>query len=147
MRTALILICLLAAIGLSAFAGYDALRPASPPGPAFRIDDPERDLGTVPLGKSEIVFPITNTSSQPRQILGVREGCRPAVCFLSKDFPGRITVGPGQTIPFTYTLDVRKPGPFEAGVLLFLEDNSIRELPLIVRGVGVEPLASADFGQ
>jgi len=32
---------------------------------------------------------------------------------------------------------VKEPGPFEAEIVLYLEDNGIREVTLTVRGVGV----------
>ncbi len=137
-RTALPLSCLLIAGGLTALAGYDAFWPANQTAVLFQIQDPERDLGSIPCETSEITFQVTNPDSRPHEILGVREGCQPTVCFLSKGFEGRRSVGAGQTMPFSCQLDVRKPGPFEASVVLLVEDKGIREVPLIVRGVGVD---------
>ncbi|HET6575837.1 MAG TPA: hypothetical protein VFG68_19705 [Fimbriiglobus sp.] len=36
-------------------------------------------------------------------------------------------------------MTVKRPGPFEAAIVLYLEDNGIREVTLSVRGVGTAP--------
>lgn len=55
-----------------------------------------------------------------------------------------LTVEPGTTFEYTCELSVKKPGPFEAPMTLFLEDNGIREVTLTVRGVGVAPEGKSD---
>lgn len=39
----------------------------------FIIEPTSIDLGTVPLGRQDVSVSITNTSDQPRQILGLAE--------------------------------------------------------------------------
>ncbi len=50
-----------------------------------------------------------------------------------------MTIPAGQTVEYPCELTVHKPGPFESEMVLFLEDNGIREVTLTVRGVGVAP--------
>jgi hypothetical protein len=42
--------------------------------PAFVIDTPDRDLGTVPAGPVDVAFDITNPAGRPRRIIGFAEG-------------------------------------------------------------------------
>ncbi|MCU0706636.1 MAG: hypothetical protein MUF18_21990 [Fimbriiglobus sp.] len=48
-----------------------------------------------------------------------------------------ITVGPGETFEYHVSLTVHRPGSFEAGIDLFLEENGIRTVELTVRGTCV----------
>lgn len=50
----------------------------------------------------------------------------------------------GGTVEYPCELTVKGPGPFEAEIVLFLEDNGIREVTLTVRGVGVAPEGKTD---
>ncbi len=44
-----------------------------------------------------------------------------------------ITVPPGETFQYTVVLDVKKPGDFEVGLRIFLEDHGIRTVDINVR--------------
>ncbi len=57
-------------------------------------------------------------------------------CFRAKHH-SQVTILAGQTAEYPCELTVHKPGPFESEMVLFLEDNGIREVTLTVRGVGV----------
>jgi hypothetical protein len=59
----------LGAVLLAGCAVYLYFRPQTE-GPAFHVQDAERDLGAVALGTLELRFPITNDSAEPRRILG-----------------------------------------------------------------------------
>ena len=58
------------------------------------------------------------------------------MCFSSKHHE-QVTVGPGETFNYECVLSLKKPGPFEAKIAIFLEDNGIRIVELTVRGVAV----------
>ena len=64
-------------------------------------------------------------------------------CFSSKH-SGQVTVQPSETFIYTCELSIKKPGPFEAPMTLFLEENGIREVRLTVRGVGVASGRTSD---
>jgi hypothetical protein len=72
MRTAS-LICGILAIGLLGYAGYRfAVDRDTPPGQAITIDEPERDLGSLPSETTiPVRFRIANASSQPIRVLGL----------------------------------------------------------------------------
>jgi len=61
------------AAGLAGSALVAYLRP-EPDGPAFAVADPERDLGSRPIGEFPLSFVVTNRSDVPRRIIGVAEG-------------------------------------------------------------------------
>ena len=50
-----------------------------------------------------------------------------------------ITVQPGETYLYAYTLSVKGPGPIDAQTTLYLEENGIRQVRVKVRGVAVAP--------
>ena len=64
---------LLIAIGLAGFGLYSFVIPAQDL-PAFVVSDTERDLGNQPIGKTPVIFDITNRSDIPRRIIGLAEG-------------------------------------------------------------------------
>lgn len=97
---------------------------------------PPQDMGQVPTGPHDIEVRVSNPGSVPRRILGVRQGCRPTVCFSSRQTEP-IVVAPGQTAALVCEVHVSRPGPFEFPLRIYLEENGIREAELVIRGVGV----------
>ena len=68
--------CFVAAVGLLVWAlvqmassGYATASPT-----ALFIDEPEQDLGELPVGVHMVAFRVQNTSRQPQQIVGMAEG-------------------------------------------------------------------------
>jgi hypothetical protein len=110
------------------------LMPA-PNRPFHCVDKPDNDLGVCSPGEHEVVFHVSNQSSQPSQILGLAEGCGVNCCYKSK-YQVQMTVPPGGAVGYPCLISVRAPGKFEARMVLFLEVQGLRELPLTVRGVG-----------
>jgi hypothetical protein len=75
LRTAIALCWFLAGV-LAAVACYKYVIDSAtserqpPPGAGLVIEEPDRDLGVLPLGMASVTFRIRNISSQPIQILG-----------------------------------------------------------------------------
>ena len=46
-------------------------------------------------------------------------------------------LGAGETIQYVLVLHLREPGPFESSIELYLEENGIRKVELVVRGTTV----------
>ena len=68
-------ICAFMAIVLLAVAGYEYVtRVEEPPfGQALTVHEPDRDLGTLPIGTHDVRFRITNASSQNLRVIGAAE--------------------------------------------------------------------------
>ena len=68
-------ICAFLAIALLAVAGYlHVTHVEEPPfGQALTVHEPDRDLGTLPIGEHELRFRITNASSQNLRVIGAAE--------------------------------------------------------------------------
>jgi hypothetical protein len=73
MRGFLFGLSILATIALGGAGLYSFFSP-SEDAPAFAVADTERDLGKYPVGKSLLVYDITNRSTVPRRIIGLEEG-------------------------------------------------------------------------
>jgi hypothetical protein len=58
------------------------------------------------------------------------------MCFGPKQ-QGPLIVSAGGTIAIDCELDLHKTGPFEVEVDIHVEENGIRTIPLMVRGVAV----------
>jgi hypothetical protein len=87
-----------------------------------------------------VVFQVANVSDQPRRVVGAANECVQNVCYKFK-LEDPITIAPGKTDDIACELSVSGDGPFEVSMLLYLEDEGIRQVPLSVRGVGeVVPL-------
>ena len=65
--------CLIVAVVLVAWAGYLAFSP-DPSESSLIVEAPVRDLGERPVGESEIVIRVTNTSRHAREILNTAAG-------------------------------------------------------------------------
>jgi hypothetical protein len=130
------LVCLFSAAGLACLGTYMGLTPA-PDLFVFDVQEPDRDLANVVIGKSLHVFQVRNESDQPSEIIGVEEFCTPKCCLQSKGHE-RVMVQPGETFAFTCQLDVMHTGEFKAELVLFLKDHGIRPVRLTVHGVGVD---------
>ncbi len=125
-----------AAVLLGLAGGYLALRPA--PGPAATVELPGPDLGEVPVGVFVFEVAVTNPSGRPVTVLGVPFRCADNCCFCSER-PNDV-VAPGQRLLHRVALDVKGPGPFEAEILFYLNEDGLREIPIPIRGVGVTPV-------
>lgn len=68
-------ICAFVAIALLAVAGYLHVSHVEEPpfGQALTVHEPDRDLGTLPIGEHELRFRITNASSQDLRVIGASE--------------------------------------------------------------------------
>jgi hypothetical protein len=139
-------LCVVAALGLLAWAAYSARQSPPGPEPGFVVAPTEHDLGSVPLGDRVVTFTITNPAAGPRRILGAAGGCWGAVCFDSKHST-QIVIPAGETFTYECELSVGQARPFEAKIDLYLEDNGLRTVTLTVRGVGVAPGGKADGSQ
>jgi hypothetical protein len=69
-RTALLLAALLA---ITFSLRYLLLPADPPPGRALTVHDPDRDLGSLPLGRHAVAFRVTNASSRPLRVIGLSE--------------------------------------------------------------------------
>jgi hypothetical protein len=98
----------------------------------------EQDLGSVSLGQHLVTFEIQNSSTTPRRILGVGDGCRGTACFTSRH-RDVVTVGAGETYHYAAELTTITSGPFESHMELYVEDSGLRTVILTVRGVVPEP--------
>ena len=68
-------ICAFMAIALLAVTGYlHVTHVEEPPfGQALTVHEPDRDLGTLPIGEHDVRFRITNASSQNLRVIGAAE--------------------------------------------------------------------------
>jgi hypothetical protein len=141
---------LLAAVGLVVVAGYRWReesrfdhRPDPSPVLGFVVEQPDRDLGVLPVGNSvEVAYLITNTGPGPIRLIGsAGGGCGVNCCFgpkYAEEINRRpIVIPPRETLHFPCELDIRQPGPIEWKMTLFLEDNGIRNVQIGVRGTAV----------
>lgn len=55
-----------------------------------------------------------------------------------------MAVPAGESVEYPCELSIKHPGPFEAEITLFLEDNGIREVTLSVKGVAVAAEGQSD---
>lgn len=62
-----------AAAGLLGWGMYWALKPL-PDRSELVVVDPDRDLGSAPVGESILTFRIANLSDRPGRIIGLVEG-------------------------------------------------------------------------
>jgi hypothetical protein len=122
------------------FAGWGVCRmlsPAPPPSnPPLVVDWPAADLGELGFGPHEVVVRISNPSDRTRRVLGVMQGCRPNVCFGPK-YHRPVAIQPGATVEFACELDITGSGPFVCPIVLYLEENGIREVEHKLRGIAV----------
>jgi hypothetical protein len=126
----------LAAIGCTLAGVWAAVAPSTAPPPLAL--ETSRDLGPVSFGDHAVTFPIANPAGVPRRVVGLVQQCGGVWCVKSRHHE-QVVIGPGETFPYTCTLQVRGAGPFEAPLTLYLDDDGLREVTLTVRGIGVEP--------
>jgi hypothetical protein len=128
---------LVATVGLMAWAAWQMVlcKHAGPDVPLV-VHWPSANLGALSLGRHEVVVRITNAGRTSRRIIGMMQGCRSCVCFGTMH-DGPVAVAPGTTIAYTCELDVTGSGPLEVPIRLYLEDNGIREVEEMFRGVAV----------
>jgi hypothetical protein len=126
-----------AAVVCGALAAVEYAREQRPaePEPAWTITPEEVELGEVPVGEHTVVFEMTNPADRPRRIVGLNEGCQGGVCLVSRHHE-QVTVPAGGTFRYECTVRIGRPGPFEQGILVHLEDGGIRTVTLAARGTG-----------
>ena len=129
---------LIAALGCLCMAGYEYFfaPPAAPP-PPFEISQTEFPLGEVPLGSHTLQTTITNTSKEPRRILGSAGQCV-ANCCVKPLLESVLVVPPGGSVEIQCEVMASRPGPLEAEIKIYLEENGIRTVTLHVTGTAVE---------
>ena len=129
-----------AALTLS-FAAIAALEfyfavPDVPP-PPWTVDKTEFELGNVPSGKRVIGVTLSNTAEVSRRVLGMQDQCKGNCCF--KSLQGApVSVNPGGLIVWYCEILVGEPGPIDAEIKIYLEENGIRTVTLHVTGTAVE---------
>lgn len=111
-------------------------RPVRP----VEVESPERDLGDHPVGRSQIVFRVTNPTDHPAEVISAPDGCG-KLCCLKPLTTDRLSIPPGGSVDVACELNVIAPERFEFSGNLFLNDNGLRAVKLTVRGVGVAPRA------
>lgn len=75
-------------------------------------------------------------------VVGAPDGCG-KLCCLKATVTDRQTVPPGGTLDLMCELMVMAAEPFEYKCKIYLSDNGLRPIKIVVRGVGVAP-GSAD---
>ncbi|HEY1186181.1 MAG TPA: hypothetical protein VGE74_00930 [Gemmata sp.] len=135
----LAVLAFLTAVGLLGWGVYEYRLETRPVG-RLEVERPERDLGECPIGKSQVVFRVTNGTDREAEVLGVPEACGP-VCCLKATTAERLRIPPGGSADLVLDLLVGRPEPFEFSGNLYLNDNGFRTLKLTVRGTGVAPRA------
>jgi hypothetical protein len=69
------IVCVVAACGLAGWAAILAFRPAAQESlDAWEVEEPDRDLGHIPLGTRTLTFRITNRAAIDRRVIGLAEG-------------------------------------------------------------------------
>ncbi len=128
----------IAAILCLAAAGYDYFftQPAIPL-PPFEIAQTEFAVGNAPTGTQLLRTKITNPSKEPRRVLGIVGQCIGNCCFMPLE-GGPIIILPGSSFDLACELDVNRPGPIDAAIKIYLEENGIRTVTLRVTGTAVE---------
>ena len=110
--------------------------PTAPP-PPFHITRTEFAADNVPPGTTPFRTTLTNPSKEPRRILGMAVQCVGNCCFKTvQDAP--VLVSPGGSFDLDLELDVSRPGPIDAEIKIYLEENGIRTVTLRVTGTAVE---------
>lgn len=127
----------LATVGCLAAAGYLAFR-RSAPEPPLEVRSTDQDLGQVPLGTRDVTISVHNPSRYPHRIIDAGGVCT-GTCCVSLTHPDPITIAPGETAYISCELKVAVPGPFKVEFPVFLDENGLQKVMVIVRGVGVAP--------
>lgn len=119
-------------------AGFDCLStPPEAPPPPFKISRTEFAVGNVSLGTQLLHTSVANPSNEPRRILGINGQCSDNSCFGAvQEAP--IIIPPGGTLNLDCELLVTRPGPIDAEIKIYLEENGIRTVTLRVTGTAVE---------
>lgn len=134
-------VAICAALGLFGWAGRSYRAETRQVLPA-EIEEPERDLGERPVGKSSVVFRITNPTDHPVEVVGAPDGCG-ILCCLKATVTDRQTIPPGGALDLTCELMVAAAEPFEYKCKIYLSDNGLRPIKVSVRGVGVKAASGA----
>jgi hypothetical protein len=132
----LYLLSALLTIGLGAGAYWISVKPLTPPTPWLVVDEPSRDLGTVPIGIHSVRYVITNVGTGPCSILGVREHCGLCSCCTAKSREARIVL-PGEAVEYECRLRVTDALPFESELTLYVDDGGLRVITLSMKGTGI----------
>jgi hypothetical protein len=67
--------CAVAACVLAGWAAFLAFRPAEQQSPdTWEVEEPDRDLGELPLGTRTVTFRVTNRAAADRRVIGLAEG-------------------------------------------------------------------------
>jgi hypothetical protein len=132
----------LVAVSLLACGVY-SYRTTPPPAPVVPVsvvvvEEPDRDVGERPVGKSPVVFRVTNGTGHEAEVVGVPACCGKNVCLKSATAE-RQKIPPGGAVEVTCELSVTAPGAFEIGGTLYLNDNGLRVVNLNIVGTGREP--------
>jgi hypothetical protein len=106
--------------------------------------DTEYDSGEIPIGYRNVEFPIKNTGTKPRRLVGASApSCGLTCCWVPMELPNPVVIGPGEAFVFRCRLEVKQVGPFEVPMTLYLEDAGLRTITLRVRGTGVPKVEDA----
>lgn len=106
------------------------------------VDNPERTFVGIPFGNHGVQYRITNSSTNAVNFLGGGGLCNPTCCFVVIS-PERALIGAGTHLEIFCKLHIGSPGPFEATIPIYFDDNGIREVLLTVRGIAVDSKEAA----
>ena len=129
---------LVAGIGLVALRNKPAAASAH-----ISVEQPNLELGYLPVGQHDAVFSVSNRSSSARRVIGSNAVCVEGCC-ISPESDKPICVSPGGTVELRYRVNVAKPGPFSVVLSIYFEEDGLRQQNLYVTGIGIEPGSDAN---
>ncbi len=133
----LALAAVLGAVGLSAWGAY-CYHLESRPVRSVEVEEPERDVGARPVGKSRIVFRVTNPTDHSAEVVSAPDACG-KLCCLKPVTTARLPIPPGGSVDVECELLVAAPARFEFGGDLYLNDNGLRGVGVVSRADDAPP--------
>ena len=92
------------------------------------------ELGTVKQEELILTVPVTNYREKPCRIIGMIQACGRNCCY-NTDQAEPIRIVGGKTHDYRFTVTIQDNGPFQADIVLFIDDGVLREVTHTVRGV------------
>lgn len=99
------------------------------------------NLGETPVGQCSAFITLNNTGSEIVEIVGINAMCTTNYCFESGSILP-FSIPPNSTSQFHIEFTIKKPGPIDAIVNIYISDFALRTIAVRVTGNAVEaPLA------
>src|SRR5690349_18819691 len=122
-----------AALGVAGYLYWTQTHQPEPPKPAVTIEDVERSLESVVVGRHEVEYHIRNDALASRRVIGMGVSPETAPQFKplkeeTLDIPAK-----GSAV-VKFVLQVNSPGPFEYKGTIYLDDAGFREVDVKVKG-------------